>query len=533
MASSSNSTISNSSPVFPTCSSTNPRCYVYVPPTSNVPPYPDGPIPQAAPVTPCGKACADKDCDICLEVGTEDVTLYQLNLRSIFDAASTPLTASTKKVCFKIKGNVGASNQNTNPAIDVGDWTNNPAGLMYMKIGLEVGPLKGDGCNPTNGVIAGAGGVFCGNTNGLIGATTAIRIRNGTQLEIVNNGAIGGGGATGADNPNDCGEGGGGAGIPPGQSNGGGNYPICCGGEDAGQILCGGNGAGGSNKGGGLGENGGHIENNHPKPGCALEIEGNAVYTIRGNGFAGEGRICGNITTTTTTPAPSSSLVSSSSNSLVSSSSSSNSLVSSSSSRSSFTTTTTTTTTPAPTTTTTTTTPAPPIANSRYPAIFVNDDGGPLEGWYWEQANKREGRYNWKGPKRRADLGAAYDVGNNTNNGLIYYYKTIFYEAWRLDLPGPNPGSAPRLMTYGNANGTLSCGSTQVDPNKYPMFCSKSTWKRWDNGTIAGPATPECVQYVAGQELTSFMCPAVYNQNGTASSLVNVNGIRTEDLKNL
>ena len=104
MSSSSNSTSSNSSSVYPTCSSTNPRCYIYVPPTL------DGP---AAPVTPCGKGCSDKDCDICLEVGTEDVTLYQLNLRSIFDAASSPLTASTKKVCFKIKGNVGASNKNS------------------------------------------------------------------------------------------------------------------------------------------------------------------------------------------------------------------------------------------------------------------------------------------------------------------------------------------------------------------------------------------------------------------------------------
>ena len=301
MSSSSNSTASNSSSPYPACGSSSARCYVYVPPAS------DGP---AAPVTPCGKGCSDKDCDICLEVWTEDVTLYQLNLRSIFDAASTPLTASTKKVCFKIKGNVGASNKNTNPAIDVGDWTNNPAGLMYMKIGLEVGPLKGGGCNPTNGVIAGAGGPTCGNRNGLVGPTTAIKIRNGTQLEIVNNGVIGGGGATGADNPCCCGEGGGGAGIPPGGKNGGGAWPICCEFEDAGQILCGGNGGGGSNKGGGLGANGGHIGDNHPQPGCAIEAEGNAVYTIRGNGFAGEGKICWNIsttTTTTTTPAPSSS----------------------------------------------------------------------------------------------------------------------------------------------------------------------------------------------------------------------------------
>ena len=287
MSSSSNSTSSNSSSVYQTCGSSSATCYIYVPPTSAGP---------AAPVTPCGKGCSDKDCDICLEVGTEDVTLYQLNLRSIFDAASTPLTASTKKVCFKIKGNVGGSNQNSEPAIDVGDWTNNPAGLMYMKIGLEVGPLKGNGCNPTNGVIAGAGGPTCGNINGLVGPGPAIKIRNGTQLEIVNNGVIGGGGAQGADNPNTCGEGGGGAGIPGGGNNGGGDYPICCDAEGPGQVLCGGKGGGPygstSNKGGDLGQNGGHIQNNHPQPGCALIVEGNASYTLKGNGFAGEGKIC-------------------------------------------------------------------------------------------------------------------------------------------------------------------------------------------------------------------------------------------------
>jgi hypothetical protein len=286
MASSSNSTSSNSSSPYPTCGSSSATCYIYVPPTSAGP---------AAPVTPCGK-CADKDCDICLEIGTEDITLYQLNLRSIFDAASTPLTASTKKVCFKIKGNVGGSNKNSEPAIDVGDWTNNPAGLMYMKIGLEVGPLKGNGCNPTNGVIAGAGGPTCGYNNGLVGPGPAIKIRNGTQLEIINNGVIGGGGAQGADNPNTCGEGGGGAGIPGGGSNGGGDYPVCCDAEGPGQVLCGGKGGGPygstSNKGGDLGQNGGHIQNSNPQPGCALIVEGNAAYTLKGNGFAGEGRVC-------------------------------------------------------------------------------------------------------------------------------------------------------------------------------------------------------------------------------------------------
>jgi len=143
-----------------------------------------------------------------------------------------------------------------------------------------------------------------------------------------------------------------------------------------------------------------------------------------------------------------------------------------------------------------------------------------LEGWWWEQETMRDGRYQWRGPRRRPDISQIYDIGNNTNNGMMYYYtayigqnNSVLYQAWRIDLPGPNPNSAPRYMTFGNnyEGNLVSCGQNQTDPQyQYPIYCPKITWKRYDGGAIGNTPDPGCVFYGSnGFEGTSFLCPAI------------------------
>jgi len=176
----------------------------------------------------------------------------------------TYLVTSGDQVIFQVKGNIGASASSNALPIDTGYW---PAGVILR---LVVPSVKGAGCNPYEGVVAGRGGGFCGNGNPYGYATNAILIRNGVNLVIENHGIVAGGGRPGPDDGCCCGEGGGGAGIPGGANNGGGGKNTCCGGESPGTILCGG---AGSPKGGGTG--GGLNSGAGP-----IVIEGNGTYSF-------------------------------------------------------------------------------------------------------------------------------------------------------------------------------------------------------------------------------------------------------------
>ena len=164
---------------------------------------------------------------------------------------------------FQIEGNLGGSYYSNSPSLDTGYW---PAGVILR---LVVPSVKGAGCNPYEGILAGRGGGFCGGGNPYGGPSNAILIRDGVNLVIENHGIIGGGGRAGSDNGCCCGEGGGGAGLPGGRNNGGGGGNTWCGGETPGQTLCGGNGSGGAGNGGGLNSGG-----------AAVVIEGNGIYSF-------------------------------------------------------------------------------------------------------------------------------------------------------------------------------------------------------------------------------------------------------------
>jgi hypothetical protein len=133
--------------------------------------------------------------------------LRNANLRLLFPSSSI---SAGDKVIFKVKGNIGGSIGNDSASIDTGTW---PAGIGLL---LIVPSVKGDGCNPYEGVVAGRGEGYCGPGPG---PTSAIMIRNGVTLSIENHGKIGSGGRRGTDNMCCCGEGGPGAGIPPGPRN--------------------------------------------------------------------------------------------------------------------------------------------------------------------------------------------------------------------------------------------------------------------------------------------------------------------------
>lgn len=133
--------------------------------------------------------------------------LRNANLRLLFPASNI---SAGDKVIFKVKGNIGGSIGNDSASIDTGAW---PAGIGLL---LIVPSVKGDGCNPSEGVVAGRGAGYCGPGPA---PTPAIMIRNGVILSIENHGKIGSGGARGTDNMCCCGEGGPGAGIPPGPRN--------------------------------------------------------------------------------------------------------------------------------------------------------------------------------------------------------------------------------------------------------------------------------------------------------------------------
>jgi hypothetical protein len=133
--------------------------------------------------------------------------LRNANLRLLFPSS---YISAGDKVIFKVKGNIGGSIGNNSASIDTGTW---PAGIGLL---LIVPSVKGDGCNPSEGVVAGRGQGYCGPGPA---PTSAIMIRNGVTLSIENHGKIGSGGARGTDNMCCCGEGGPGAGIPPGPRN--------------------------------------------------------------------------------------------------------------------------------------------------------------------------------------------------------------------------------------------------------------------------------------------------------------------------
>lgn len=167
------------------------------------------------------------------------------------------------EIIFNIIGNLGADTNQ--PAIDTGGF---PTGTT---IKINVPPIVGSNpCNPTAGVVAGRGGAS------RIANTPAIIVRNGINLIIKNDGKIGSGGPQGADNPCCCGEGGPGAGIPAN----GGSCGGCCGGEGAATILCGGNGAGGSSAGAGLGGQPSWIDNNRPRAAPCIVLYPGATYSF-------------------------------------------------------------------------------------------------------------------------------------------------------------------------------------------------------------------------------------------------------------
>lgn len=192
---------------------------------------------------------------------------YKVDIANLTNATlsnffPTELVESGDQVIFEIAGNIGGSYYSNAPSLDTGSW---PAGVILR---LIVPSVKGAGCNPYEGIVAGRGGGFCGSGNPYGGASVAILIRNGVNLVIENHGIIGGGGRPGRDDGCCCGEGGGGAGIPGGRNNGGGGN-TCCGGETPGQTLCGGTGSGGGGNGGGL---------NTGAP--AVALEGNGTYSF-------------------------------------------------------------------------------------------------------------------------------------------------------------------------------------------------------------------------------------------------------------
>ena len=170
-------------------------------------------------------------------------------------------SSSNSTIEINIIGNLGAAAGR--PALDTGPL---PAGVTVK---INIPSIAGsDPCNPTAGVVAGAGG-------GTGGPTPAIIVRNGINVIIKNDGKIGSGGTQGADNPCCCGEGGPGAGIPNGIRCGG-----CCGGEGPSSILCGGGGGGGSSAGAGLGGQSSWIDNNRPRAAPCIILYPGATYSF-------------------------------------------------------------------------------------------------------------------------------------------------------------------------------------------------------------------------------------------------------------
>jgi len=161
--------------------------------------------------------------------GSSGNWLGSINLRNIFNAAFPGITGSVR-VVFTQAGNVGATNRSF--ALRTGTWD---AG---SEIVLNVPSTAGQTEAATNGLILGAGQ----DANRNAGSPAIILDYN---LTLVNNGIIGGGGATGIDRGGPRGNGGGGAGYPPGGSSEG---------SEPGSLFRGGTGSGGSGAGGGLGK---------------------------------------------------------------------------------------------------------------------------------------------------------------------------------------------------------------------------------------------------------------------------------------
>ena len=202
-------------------------------------------------------------CPIYANNYTFKVSLVNLTNVVLANLFPTYLVTSGDQVIFEIEGNIGGSYYSNAPSLDTGSW---PAGVILR---LVVPSVKGGGCNPYEGIVAGRGGGFCGGGNPYGGPSNAILIRSGVNLVIENHGIIGGGGKAGNDNGCCCGEGGGGAGLPGGRNNGGGGGNTCCGGETPGETLCGGNGSGGAGNGGGLNSGA-----------AAVVIQGNGTYSF-------------------------------------------------------------------------------------------------------------------------------------------------------------------------------------------------------------------------------------------------------------